>query len=860
MKKTRLLSLILIAVLLTNLLGIMPITVLAEDVPFPKQENGVYLIEDYEQLQMLAEIAYRDTSAKLTRSIHRSDATSDNVIVLNKLNDLALDLNGFTLSRSTNSTDTSLFRVDSGSSLSIYDSSDKENWGTCQFSNKIMQNLVSTVNNMGGDVTINGGNYLVTANTTCTPVLSSSGTTHIKNGFFDARGGGSLGVATYLVHWNEYSSAPIMTIDSGTFIGDDCVKISPYGNFTSAGCTYPVAFVLGGDYYCTSDDEYSSFAYCSNGWGAVYVAGGTIPQHSLNPGDVVLVEGAEYEEITKANPYGGDTKFHKVSTPPVLYDLVTRPYTRDLVLERACRQWLEYYTNPYRNFSAVVKQNPDLFELLEQPRSIVVDKNYTDDVELFIYPNALQKTTWWQSTDQTSWTKLGQFDGKTSITIPRPEEACTMYYRFETGNNDTSCEDALMVHYAAKQKTTVLDTIEFHINAPEDGQRPSEQIYIDPTTLGGYSASTFHWVDKTAGGLVNTFVAGHEYEVQVVLKAEEDFAFATNGSNSALKAFCNYNQATVNTVGGTTPDQTVRVTYNFGKCPAVISTANVELCPPVAGAQRDLHPKVGNQNFTVNNVDWYDQTIGRFMEQGELFQNGHHYTVQVWLEIDDGFEFNNDDVVPQVKGTINGNPAPVTKAYEQALDEMVVLNYDFGICDSVIDSVNIVEVSTPVAGENPISYAETQSDDYYVHSIYWSGPDGTLYDSDQFVEGVTYEAAIQLLPKKYGSQPLFTFAANTRAYVNNLPADRVVRSGNSLIVYASYTCESTFAIGDVNLDGKIAANDALEVLKSVVGKVILTTGQQTAADTDGNGKVEAKDALNILKKVVGKLDKFPVEA
>ena len=69
----------------------------------------------------------------------------------------------------------------------------------------------------------------------------------------------------------------------------------------------------------------------------------------------------------------------------------------------------------------------------------------------------------------------------------------------------------------------------------------------------------------------------------------------------------------------------------------------------------------------------------------------------------------------------------------------------------------------------------------------------------------------------------------------------------------------TVTYGDVDGDGKVSATDALEVLKSVVGKVTLTDHQFKAADTDGNGKADAADALNILKKVVGKIDKFPVE-
>ncbi|MBR4868751.1 MAG: hypothetical protein IKU10_06305, partial [Clostridia bacterium] len=63
--------------------------------------------------------------------------------------------------------------------------------------------------------------------------------------------------------------------------------------------------------------------------------------------------------------------------------------------------------------------------------------------------------------------------------------------------------------------------------------------------------------------------------------------------------------------------------------------------------------------------------------------------------------------------------------------------------------------------------------------------------------------------------------------------------------------------GDVDGDGMITATDALEILKSVVGKVQFTAEQAAAADTDANGAADAADALNVLKKVVGKISEFP---
>ena len=66
------------------------------------------------------------------------------------------------------------------------------------------------------------------------------------------------------------------------------------------------------------------------------------------------------------------------------------------------------------------------------------------------------------------------------------------------------------------------------------------------------------------------------------------------------------------------------------------------------------------------------------------------------------------------------------------------------------------------------------------------------------------------------------------------------------------TPDPTVTLGDVNGDGEIKANDALETLKAVVGKVILTADQEAAADVNKDGEVKANDALEILKKVVGK--------
>ncbi len=69
--------------------------------------------------------------------------------------------------------------------------------------------------------------------------------------------------------------------------------------------------------------------------------------------------------------------------------------------------------------------------------------------------------------------------------------------------------------------------------------------------------------------------------------------------------------------------------------------------------------------------------------------------------------------------------------------------------------------------------------------------------------------------------------------------------------------EPVFEQGDVDADGKISANDALMVLKSVVNKVVLTEDAAIRADVNLDEKINAGDALDILKYVVGKIKEFP---
>lgn len=74
----------------------------------------------------------------------------------------------------------------------------------------------------------------------------------------------------------------------------------------------------------------------------------------------------------------------------------------------------------------------------------------------------------------------------------------------------------------------------------------------------------------------------------------------------------------------------------------------------------------------------------------------------------------------------------------------------------------------------------------------------------------------------------------------------------------SYAAEPEgFPAGDADKSGSVTAEDALTVLKHVVGITALDEEAQLLADADMSGSISAEDALSILKYVVGILEIVP---
>jgi len=59
-----------------------------------------------------------------------------------------------------------------------------------------------------------------------------------------------------------------------------------------------------------------------------------------------------------------------------------------------------------------------------------------------------------------------------------------------------------------------------------------------------------------------------------------------------------------------------------------------------------------------------------------------------------------------------------------------------------------------------------------------------------------------------------------------------------------------YAAGDADGNGRVSSDDAMAVLRQIVGSSTLTSAQLLAADADGNSSISANDAVRILKYLI----------
>ncbi len=408
-----------------------------------------------------------------------------------------------------------------------------------------------------------------------------------------------------------------------------------------------------------------------------------------------------------------------------------------------------------------------------------------------------------------------------------------------------------------------VEQADLHVNFPVADESPSLRVYNPQNSV---LATDVTWFDATADramGFNDTFIAGHVYRVVLQMRPAAGYRFVTNGNATATAFKVNDRATAAEQITGTPAAEGCRLTYEFAPCPYLVNQVALTLAPPLAGNTAGSAVTTAGGHYRLyptDAVSWRDDTAGRSIANGTPFEAGHVYTVFIWVQAAEDYEFAVDDRLdPAINATVNGQAAMVRRAYEQSADEVVEIVYTFEACT---DQPYITALDAAVARPAVGGYADrtvAAGNSTYAATLVHYLVNGQEAPADYaFTWGDSVSITVGFAPAAG-----FRLSDTATATVAGLEA-RPAGAQNGMRLYTvtidlSGQPPVTVAYGDVNDDGKVDAKDALLVLKAAVGKAALSNEQQQRANVDGDNAINAKDALLILKRAVNKIDRFPVE-
>ncbi len=497
--------------------------------------GSVYYIETYEQLKNHAFIAQADCRYILSDEIVQEDNLNDLEVVIPAGAVFNLDLNGYNIKRITQGNDCALFRIKSDGRMTISDSS-VGTTGGCIFSEGYADYYKAVFYNEGGELEIYDGYYEILSpfeQGDCSIVRTTSGYTNIYDGTFDSSA--AWGGDTISVGHNAYVyEVPHVNVFGGEFYGKySNIDITPFNSFLNYGCLYPSVYVLGGNFYITKESESSGFCYCNNGWGRVIVASGTVPFKCINSRDQRFLQGISKEYITQTiDDY--TEGYYIVTAPPVIMAEGVDYYYR---LINLCAK---AEVNSYDE-SVYEMHKEDFDYILDTIDTVLVSETDYAPVDIKLENRTVDYTyiNWYMVDESeyngkdTNWTHLGDVQNVTQWTFDeRPEDWKRYLVRSVATNSDLETyEDIIYIIFEPLKKAEIIDSVKVsELKTPAVGETPDFEVSAEKT----FYINGIYWTDitdpKNRFGLkeTDTFEAGHEYELQVWIRANEFYSFKTD--------------------------------------------------------------------------------------------------------------------------------------------------------------------------------------------------------------------------------------------------------------------------------------------------------------------------------------------
>ena len=683
MKTRRIISLIMTILFLINL---VVISTGAKTTELSHTDNVTVEITSYEQLQTLLSNSPNGEKLVLQNDIILDDNKNDNELIVGFFTDCTLDLNGYTLGRTTRGIDSCLINVKDGATFEVTDSSNSKT-GRMIFRSGNYAGT-SAVMIISGDADVYGGTFEI-----LTPYevgfgvvfLVEQGNLDIYDGVFDsheAYGGDTI----ELIHNAYMYDVPHCNIYGGTFYGKySNFEVASYSNFTKYGCFYPSVYVYDGEFYIANpDDDYAGFAYCSNGWGQVIVAGGTIYYRCLNRTDEKYVDGVT-KKLTSIT-YEGQTGAYYQVTPPTMIgsdalDIVDR------LSYKFAKKELSYYSQT----GTVYQQNKEIFDAVMSYIDTLEVPAAQEQSPLIWIENADNiKTTAWYFSDSafydgenTPWVELPDYRGKVN---PfrfdfRPKDETTLYIRaLITKDDDSQVEEIFAIHYEKENLNPAITSVDIiKVDMPIAGHTPDFTV---DTASRDYYINALYWTDITASKTMketDVFEIGHTYELQVWLRTNDGYKFRTDADGYIdITAMIGGKPAEVALIDSEI-SAIITITYTLN-APEEISFVDIgEIDEPVAGNTPDKTAFCYTQGCNVDSVVWYDRTDGtnRLMDENEKFVEGRKYRVVVGVVAEGPYTFEMFDGYNEATATINGERANASGSHDDVYAEFF---YDFAPC------------------------------------------------------------------------------------------------------------------------------------------------------------------------------------
>ena len=377
------------------------------------------------------------------------------------------------------------------------------------------------------------------------------------------------------------------------------------------------------------------------------------------------------------------------------------------------------------------------------------------------------------------------------------------------------------------------------------------------------------WYDETNSCFMNTndeFVSGNLYSFKIIFSAQGDYVFddttviTINGGTDLVD------------FGRTSFSDTEMILYTIPVEAHDELIENVDIIglqfPPVPGEKAGAtcaFSFVDNSHFSVNFCSWHDDTDGNWMQDDDVFTEGHLYSFDIDLNADHGYIFDEEkthvtingstEIIDFIYTTLEGGVLSIWTVSAEPTDTLPYV---------LIESISIRDVdTTPIAGDSAdmhINYSWPADGHYTVAEVFWFNYDSNeqLEPTDVFEAGVRYQIVFRIVPNEgYRFAPYAVITING----GEVDGESGVREDGAYAMAGSL-CEeakvpgSDILIGDVNRDGKVNTADAVFVLKYSAGMISFDNDQLIAANTNKDDKVNTADAVFVLKYAAGMITEF----